>query len=130
MATTPYSPAVQTRHYRTLVFDPSLEIVLETEGDWKRPREADIAKHGYVADVDMEPLRQFIKGKTQMVEIKGVTINMEELSISFRGYALSADGSRWMVSQYATESYVIPIMFSKEKVKGVVEYFYHMFTTV
>ncbi len=130
MSSPPYSPAVQTRHYRTLVFDPSLEIVLETEGDWKRPREADIAKHGYVADVDMEPLRQFIKGETQTVEIKGVRIDMEAQSISFRGYVLSADGSRWMVSPYATETYVIPIVFPQEKVKGVVEYFYHMFTTV
>jgi hypothetical protein len=130
MSSPPYSPAVQTRHYRTLVFDPSLEIVLETEGDWKRAGEADIAKHGYVADVELEPLRQFIKGKTQTVEIKGVQIDMEAQSISFRGYALSADGSRWMASPYATDTYVIPIVFPQEKVKGVVEYFYHMFTTV
>jgi hypothetical protein len=130
MTSPTYSPAVQTRHYRTLVFDPSLEIVLETEGDWKRAGEADIAAHGYVADVELEPLRQFVKGKTHTVEIKGVRINMEKRSISFHGYALSANGSRWMASPYAPDVYEIPIMFSLEKVRGVVEYFYHMFTTV
>jgi hypothetical protein len=128
MSETPYSPAVQTRHYRTLVFDPSLEIVLETEGDWKRVGEADIAKHGYVAGLDMDGLRQFLKEGRSSVEIKGVIINIATKEISFRGYKL-AEG-RWMACNMASEEVIIPIVFSLEKVRGVVEYFYHMMSTV
>lgn len=127
MDATPYSPAVQTRHYRTLVFDPSLEIVLETEGDWKRTGEADIAKHGYVAGVDVDGLRQFLKEGRSSVEIKGVHINIASMEIWFRGYKL-AEG-RWMACSMSSTDVIIPITFPLEKVWGVVEYFYHMLTT-
>lgn len=127
MAEQPYHPAVQTRHYRTLVFDPSLEIVLETEGDWKRAGEADIAKHGYVAGVDADGLRQFLKEGRSSVEIKGVHINIASMEIWFRGYKL-AEG-RWLACPLASEEVVIPIVFPLKNIRGVVEYFYHMLTT-
>jgi hypothetical protein len=123
------SPAVLTRHYRTLVFDPSLEIILETEGTTKRAGEADIAIHGSVNGADLSAIKQFIAGKSYSVDIKGVCISIYSMSIQLRGYPLSADGSRWISCAAAPHVYEIPIMFPKERIITTVEYFYHMMTT-
>lgn len=121
-----FSPAVTTRHFRSLVFDPSLEVILEL-GPYQKtsPLDADIASITYSAGVDLEAIRKFLEKRTAQTYIGPcLHIDLAAMQLKIKGYPLA--DNIIIASSISPNDIILPIDFPKERLIQTVEYFYHM----
>jgi hypothetical protein len=132
-----FTPSVPVRHFRSLVFDKSLEIILENSEGRRIWGAADIANAGTVSNIDYKLVKYFLdnakktyKGKITLQN--NLTIDIENKLISVRGYLLTSrgGGKTYMCSSESNTTYSIQIEFDLNKVITCLEYFYHVSTCV
>ena len=129
-----YSPSVVTRHFRSLVFDPSLEIIMEmSEHAKSTPTAADISAITNVSGVDLEGVRRFLEkarsGKAAHTWLGPcIHIDIGAAEIRVKGHPLS--DTTIIATSTSPNDIVLPIEFPRENVIQTVEYFYHMATCV
>lgn len=132
---TDITPNVPVRSFRSLVFDPSLEIILESPAQVKKGKCCDIACIGSVSNIDSTLLHIFLKqsrGKGRIQVTNTLTLDLESKTIFVKGYELSSfgGGQTFLCSSQSSEMHRIPYTFSNEKVIATLEYLYHMITCV
>ena len=132
-----FTPSVPIRHFRSLVFDKSLEIILENSEGRRIWGAADIANSGSISNVDYKLLKNFLdnakktyKGKITLQDI--LTIDLDNKLISVRGYLLTSKGGgkTYMCSSSTDTIHCIQIDFDINKVLTCLDYFYHVSTCV
>lgn len=126
------SPSVPVRSFRSLVFDDSLEVILESSKQVKPPFSSDIALVGSVTGIDTKGLQEFIKNKKGSFTLNStLRIDLETKTICVKGYKLKSFdcGETYICSSNGTE-YSIPYTFSNEVALTTLYYLYHMITCV
>lgn len=131
------SPCVPVRSFRSLVFDNSLEILLESPGQVKPRLSCDIALLGSVTGIDETALLAFIK-RTKHDPTGSFTLNptfridLDTRTIYVKGYRLHSfgGGETYLCSSSAEEEHAISYSFTNEVALTTLYYVYHMMTCV
>ena len=127
------TPSVPVRSFRSLVFDDTLEVILETPALVKKTNACDIALIGSMTGIDEKGLYTFTKKEQKGSFALNTTfrIDLDARTITVKGYKIESfgGGETYLCSSNGPE-HVIHYTFSNEVAVLTLYYLYHMITCV
>jgi hypothetical protein len=125
-------PSLPVRSFRSLIFDPSLEVILESEGQVKPPKACDVALLGSINNLDFTSLKRIIKEKKGFVQVNPCfSVDLDKKEMEVRGYELhSFGGGMTYICSSNADWITIHYTFPSSQVITALEYLYHFATCV